>query len=444
MAAEPPVNWPFAFPAMRSLRIAGAQGAYLFTSDGREILDAAGGAVAVNVGHGRKEVADAMHAAALASSYVVPPWLTPERERLLRRLTAEWLPPSLPRLHLTCSGSEGVETAMKIAIQYHAARGQPSKKEIIGRAPSYHGTTLAAAAVGGHEARKQGLAHALPRYPRVPAPYPLRCPGSDVAQHCLDALQQAIEHVGADNVAALLGEPIVGASGGALVPPDGYWQGVRELCDHYDILLLADEVMTGFGRTGAKFALGDSDAHWPVAVDVLVAGKGLGGGYAPITGVFATEAVGAAIQAAGMNVMFHTFAAHPAACAAADKVLEIMAAERLVERAARVGADLLARLGAAFLDHPHVAEVRGKGLLLGIEIVANRTTLERYPQEAKVTSQVAAAALERGVCFYPGGTGEVRDVVVLGPPLIVGETELQRMVDALLAAVDETTRNLDR
>lgn len=429
------VNWPFAFAGMRRMSIAGARGAYLHTDDGREILDAAGGAVAVNVGHGRAEVADAMRAAALACSYVVPPWLTPERERLLNRLVRDWLPPSLSRLHLASGGSEGVETAMKIAIQCQAARGKPNKTKIIGRTPSYHGTTLATTAVGGHEARKLGLAHALPAYPQVPAPYPLRCPVADVSDYCLNALENAVRREGADTVAAFLAEPIVGASGGALVPPDGYWQEVRMLCDRHDILFIADEVMTGFGRTGAKFGF----QHWPVEPDVMVAGKGLGGGYAPIAGVFATEDVGAAIESAGMNVMFHTFAAHPAACAAADKVLQILAAEDLVARAEKTGAELKERLTAAFADHPHVAEVRGRGLLLALEIVADRKTLAPYPEDAQITSRVIARALERGVFFYPGGTGTVRDIVVLGPPFTIGAAELERMVETLVAAVADAT-----
>ena len=427
------VNWPFAFPAMRPRRIVRAEGAYLFTDDGETILDAAGGAIVANVGHGRAAVADAMRRAALANTYVVPPWLTPERERLLERLTSDWLPAHFTRAHLACSGSEGVETAMKIALQYHAARGQQSKTAIIGRTPSYHGTTLATTAVGGHEARKAGLAHALPPYSRVPAPYPLRCGESDATRHGLNALEQTIEQLGAGRVAAFLAEPIVGASGGAIVPPDGYWRGVREICDRHDILLLADEVMTGFGRTGTKFGL----EHWGVAADVMVAGKGLGGGYAPITGVFATEAVGAAFDATRTNLMFHTFAALPSACAAADEVLRILADERLVARAKKVGAELKARLRAAFAEHPHVAEVRGAGLLLAIEIVADRATLARFPLAAGVTGAVTAAAFRRGVAFYPGGTGPVRDIVVLGPPFTIGEAEIERIVDTLVAAVDE-------
>ena len=421
---------------MAPMRIARGDGAYLIGANGRRILDAAGGAIVVNVGHGRAEVADAMHEAALACSYVVPPWLTPERERLLERLVRDWLPANLTRLHLTSGGSEGVETAMKIAIQFQAARGIAAKTKIVGRTPSYHGTTLATIAVGGHEARKFGLKQALPDYPRVPAPYPLRCPVAEIGDYYASALEAAILREGPDTVAAFLAEPIAGASGGALVPPDDYWPRVRSICDRYDILLLADEVMTGFGRTGTKFGLG----HWPeVAADVLVAGKGLAGGYAPITGVFATETIGTAIQGAGMNVMFHTFAAHPATCAAADKVLEILTEEDLVARAAATGRRLKAALHDAFAEHPHVAQVRGEGLLLAVEIVQDRATLKRYPLARDVTGRVIAEALRRDVFFYPGGTGEVRDVVVLGPPFTIDDAEVERIVETLVASVDAAT-----
>jgi adenosylmethionine-8-amino-7-oxononanoate aminotransferase len=420
---------------MQPVKIVRAVGNELHTGDGQRILDAAGGAIAANVGHGRAEVADAIAEAARECSYAVPPWLTPQREHLLERLQGDWLPPHLTRMHLTCGGSEGVETAMKIALQYQAARGKPDKTKIIGRAPSYHGTTLATAAVGGHPARRRGLERALPTYPHVPAPYALRCAEADVTGYCLRALEDVVEREGAASVAALLAEPIVGASGGALVPPDDYWPRVRELCDMHDILLLADEVMTGFGRTGTAFGL----SHWSVPADVMVAGKGLAGGYAPITGVFATEAVGAAIEAAGLNVMFHTFAAHPTACAAADAVLRILAEEDLVARAASTGAALQAALDDAFREHPHVAEVRGRGLLLALELVADRETLERYPEDARVTSRVTGETFSRGVAVYPGGTGEVRDIVVLGPPFTLSEGEAGRIVEALVGAVKAVT-----
>ena len=433
-ALEAGVRWPFSSRA-GGLNIAKAEGCILHTHDGRAILDAAGGAIAVNVGHGRTRIADAVHAATLHRSYVVPPWLTPERERLLARLAADWLPPELGRAHLADSGSAGVETAIKIAIQYQAARGRPEKTKIVARTPSYHGTTMMAAAVGGHEVRRRGLDHALPACPRVPAPYPLRCPAEDVAGYYLEAIEATLLREGPETVAAFLAEPIVGASGGALVPPPEYWPGVRTLCDRFDVLLLADEVMTGFGRTGERFGY----QHWAGTPDVLVAGKGLASGYAPLTGVFATEAIGAAIDGAGWNVMFHTFGAHPAACAAANEVLAILDEEGLVARAAQLGEQLQARLRSELADHPHVAEVRGRGLLQAVEIVADRSTLTPYPEAADMAGRVAAAALRHGVWFYAGGTGPVRDIVMIGPPFTLSEAQVEQIVTALAAAIDEAT-----
>ena len=210
---------------------------------------------------------------------------------------------------------------------------------------------------------------------------------------------------------------------------------MREICDRHDILILQDEVMTGFGRTGAKFGF----QHWDFVPDVVVGGKGLGGGYAPITGVFATERIGEALDDAGMMVMFHTFGAHAAACAAADRVLDILLRENLVERAATLGEELGKRLAAAFSNHPHVAEVRGRGMLQAIEVVQDRDTLTPFPAEDHIASRIMAAGLERGVFFYAGGTGVVRDIVVLGPPLIIDEEEMGLIVETLVAAVDDVT-----
>ena len=431
------MKWPFAFKAMQPTRVVAAEGVELVLEDGRRVLDAAGGAIVANVGHGRREVADAMHDALLRCSYAVPPWLTPERERLLDRLDTDWLPANLTRVHLTCSGSEGVEAALKIVAAYQAARGLPSKAKVIARTPSYHGVTLATLGIGGHESRKAGLRHVLVDAPRVPAPYPLRDPGVD----CVAAIEETIARQGPETVAALLAEPIVGSSGGALVPRPDYWPEVRALCDRYDILLVTDEVMTGFGRTGAAFAL---DHFAGVTADVMVAGKGMAGGYAPITGVFATEAIGSAIAAAGLDVMFHTFAAQPAACAAADKVLTILTDEDLVRRAAATGRQLKADLKQAFGQHPPVAEVRGEGLLLAIEIVADRATLARFPASARLSGRVLGEGFARGVSFYPGGNGEIRDVVVMGPPFTITEVDVDRIVTTLMAAVDAAVAAVDR
>jgi adenosylmethionine-8-amino-7-oxononanoate aminotransferase len=431
-----PVLWPFT-PAARNIEIVGAGGAYLMLADGDRILDAAGGAIVTNVGHGRATVARAVYEATKTTTYVVPPWMTPDRRNLLERLRADWLPPRFEHVHMTCGGSEGVETAMKIALQYHAARGDAARTKIIGRSISYHGTTLATTAVGGHTARKKGLLHALDTYPNAPTPYPLRCPlGSHHPQagnHYVNALADVIAAEGPGTIAAFLAEAITGSSGGAIVPPDDYWGPVRQLCDAHGILLILDEVMTGFGRTGKPFAF----QHWNIEPDIFVSGKGLAGGYAPIVGVFTTSVVAAPIIAAGMNVMFHTFAAHPAACAAATEVLRLLTDENLVARARIAGNALQERLKAALGNHPHVAEVRGRGLLQAIEIVEDRNTLESFAAAANITNRVIGAALKRGVFFYGGGTGDVRDIICMGPPFIIGDAEIDQMVRVLSESLDD-------
>lgn len=436
MNSSSEVPWPF-IPTVRNLMIVRAEGAYLESADGRRILDAAGGAIVVNVGHGRACIAEAVAEATATATYVVPPWLTPSRAALVKRLRADWLPASLGRIHLACGGSEGVESAMKIALQYQAARGELRRTAIIGRDVSYHGTTLATTAVGGHEARKKGLAHVLMDYPRVATPYPLRCPlgphHADAGAFYVSALETLLEKLGPENVAAFLAEPITGSSGGAIVPPDDYWSGVRALCDEHGILLIMDEVMTGFGRTGKCFGY----QHWDIEPDLLVAGKGLAGGYAPIVGIFARNDIAETIAAADMNVMFHTFGAHPAACAAATEVLRILSDEHLVARAEQMGDLLRARLEERFAQHPNVAEIRGRGLLQALEIVADRDTLEPFPATAEITNRVVGAALRKGVFFYGGGTGVIRDIICLGPPFIIDETDIDRMVSVLGEALDE-------
>ena len=427
--------WPF-LPGRDVPCIVAAEGAVLRDDRGREILDAAGGAIVTNVGHGRAEVAEALAREARERTYVLPPWSTPSREALAARLKAHWLPPSLDRVYFASGGSEANEAAMKVAVQHFAVQGRPERCRIVGRALSYHGTTISTTAVGGHAARRVGLEGLLADNPKAPTPYPLRSPlgahHPDAGRWYVDELAQLIEREGPDTIAALIAEPIVGSSGGAIVPPEDYWPAVRDLCDAHGILLIFDEVMTGFGRTGPRFA----GEHWGVTPDILVSGKGLAGGYAPLGGVFTRSEILQPIADAGAEVMFHTFGAHPAACAAADVVLRILDEEGLLDRVATLGARLDELLAQAFDEHPHVAEVRGRGLLRAIEVVADRTTLAPFPAEVGLTNRIVAEGLDRGVFFYPGGTGEIRDILCLGPPFIVDEDQLEQMVEVLRASVD--------
>jgi hypothetical protein len=424
------------------MRVVGGEGAWLIADDGRRILDAAGGAIVVNVGHGRAEVMEAIARAPAASAFVVPNWRTPEREALAERLRRDWLPGGpnggLHHIHLTSGGSEGVEAAVKIALQHHAAKGDARRLKVMSREVSYHGTTIAMAGLSGHAGRKRGLEGFLQSFPSAPTPSPLRCPlgphHPDAGAYYVAATRAAIEAAGPETIAAFVSEPITGSSGGAIVPPDDYLPGLRALCDEFGILLIIDEVMTGFGRTGARFGVD----HWRVRPDILVSGKGLGGGYGAICGVYATHEVAEPIGAAGLDVMFHTFGALPAACAAAAKVLEILTREQLVESAATQGERLAARLHERLGQHPHIAEIRGRGLLQAIEIVRDRDTLEPFDAGERITQRIVGHGLQHGVFFYPGGAGgAVRDIVCLGPPLISTDAEIDQMADVLAEVVGE-------
>lgn len=429
-------QWPF-LPALRAVSVSHSDGAWLYLKDGSKVLDAAGGAIVVNIGHGRQDVADAIAAAVNNCTYAVPPWLTPEREALVTELRNHWLPPHLTRIHLASGGSEAVESAIKIASQYHAARGDTVRDLLLARSVSYHGTTISTAGVSGHPARKLGLEKLLSDYPRIETPYPLRCPlGShhpDATDYYIDNLQATIDEIGGHRIAALVAEPMNGSSGGAITPPGNYWPRVQEILDRHGILLIMDEVMTGFGRTGEKFGCD----LYGIKPDLLVAGKGMAGGYAAIAGVYGRPEIADTIAASKYNVMFHTFAALPHSCAAATKVLSIMREESLIERAKHVGHQLKQRLIDRFGEHPLVAEVRGEGLLLGIEIVKDRESLTPFPIEDGITNKIIGHALQEGVFFYGGGTGEVRDIVCIGAPFIIDEPEIELMIDALDAALNK-------
>lgn len=417
------------------LEIARAEGAYLFTPDGRRILDAAGGAIVAGVGHGRAEVAEAVARALREISYVVPPFLTEGRARLVERLQERWLPGDIRRVMLTSGGSESVDSAIRLARHHFVARGETSRFKVIGRELSYHGITLATLAAGDHPRRRAGMGPLLLPFAKAPNCYPLRCAlcAGTCTLACADALEEVILREGPETVAAFVAEPIGGSTAGALVPPDGYWPRVMEICRRHGVLVIADEVMCGFGRTGRRFAV----EHFDVVPDILVGGKGLAGGYAAIGGLFARDEVVAPIAEAGHEVMFFTFAAHPAACAAAEAVLEILEREKLVARAAEMGVRLRRRLSARFAGHPHVAEIRGRGLLLALELVRDRATLEPFPAEARLTSRVVAAGIARGAFFYPGGAGAARDVVCLGPPFIIDDDDVELLVDVLAGALDD-------
>ena len=434
------VKWPF-LKQDWGIEFESSKGAYLYTKDGRKVLDAAGGAIVSNIGYGREEVADAIARAVKNNSYILPPFLTPEREALLDELREHWLPPHLSRIHLSSGGSEANESAVKLAIQYQNSRGKPEKNIILTRSLSYHGTTLNMSGISGHQARKRGLESYVPEPITIETPYPLRCPlgkyHPDAKDYYLDDLKKTIERLGANNIAALLMEPINGSSGGAISPPDGYWIEAQEILRANDILLIADEVMTGFGRVGYDFA----SNLYGIEPDILIAGKGMGGGYAAIGGTYSTDKIADSIQEAGYEVMFHTFAALPQSCAASTEVLRILREEKLCERVNPLGEKILQNLNSEIGQHPNVAEVRGKGLLIGIEIVEDKASLKPFDESKKITGQIMQKGLEMGVFLYPGGTGTYRDIICLGPAFTIGDEEVELMVAVLRDSINAVVQN---
>ena len=432
------VKWPF-LKQTWGIEFERSEGSYLYTKDGRKILDAAGGAIVSNIGYGREEVADTIAKAVKNNSYILPPFLTPEREALLDELREHWLPPHLTRIHLSSGGSEANESAVKLAIQYQASRGKAEKNIILTRNLSYHGTTLNMSGISGHVARKRGLESYVPKPTTIETPYPLRCPiGSfhpDAKEYYLDNLRKTVKKIGAENIAALLMEPINGSSGGAITPPDGYWVEAQEILRENDILLIADEVMTGFGRVGSDFA----SNLYGLQPDILIAGKGMGGGYAAIGGTYSTDKIADSIQAAGYEVMFHTFAALPQSCAASAEVLRILREENLCERVNPLGDQILQKLNSEIGQHPNIAEIRGKGLLIGIEIVEDKSSLTPFDEVKKITSQLMQKGLEEGVFLYPGGTGKYRDIICIGPAFIIQEEEVDLIVSVVKDSIEYVT-----
>jgi len=428
---------PLFFKSPFDLFIERAEGAYLYARGGRRILDAGGGAVVVHIGQGREEMARVAADVVGRINYIVPVFDSAERSALVARLK-RWTPPGLTRFYFTSGGSEAIESALKFAILCQKTRGHARRTKIISRQFAYHGNTLGALSAG-HNLRRKDYEAVLIDWPKIPPSFCYRCPwgksypGCDL--DCASALEAEILRQGPDTVAAFLAEPMMGSAGGAVMPVKEYWPRIAEICRRYDLLLIADEVMTGFGRTGRRFGVD----HWDIRPDILVGGKGLTGGYMPMGMIAADAALVEQCERAGADFMFFTYSNHPLACALADKALEIMERERLVERAATVGARMGARLREELSGHPMVGDVRGIGMFWAIEFVSDRRTKAPYPPDRRVTMRVIDEALERGLFVYParGMAGPAGgDAIMITPPFVIGDDEIGFITRTLRAAFD--------
>jgi len=423
-----------------------AHGSTIIDADGREYLDAAGGAIVVNVGHGRREIADAAAAQAGRLAYAHGSAFTTEP---LERYAAEvgrHLPVDDPYVYPVSGGSEAIETALKMARAAHLARGETGRLVVFARWGSYHGNTLGALDLSGRRPLRRPYEGWLGRFRHVSAAYPYRGgePGSQAlgtAGELADELERAITAAGPGTVAAFVGEPIVGATLGAVEPPDGYWPAIAEVCRRHGVLLIADEVMTGFGRTGAWFGMD----HYGVRPDLLVAAKGATSGYWPFGFVAASGEVWETVTRGGGFVHGFTYSHQPVAAAVAREVLHILEAESLVEASATKGERLKALLLARLGDHPAVGDIRGRGLMVGVELVRDRETKAAFPRAAKLTEAVVRIARERGLLLYSGtgnANGTDGDVILLGPPFVVTDEELVRIADGLGDALDRALEGI--
>jgi adenosylmethionine-8-amino-7-oxononanoate aminotransferase len=430
----------------RSLRsslplAASGRGARIVDTAGREYLDASGGAAVSCLGHGHPDVIRAMHEQIDRIAYAHTSFFsTAVAEELADHLVAH-APSGISHVYLVSGGSEAIEAGLKLARQYFVETGEPQRRHFIARRQSYHGNTLGALAVGGNEWRRRQFAPLLIDVAHVAPCYEYRDRRPGEASEAYGArlvkeLEETIARLGGENVIAFCAETVGGATAGALPPVPGYFRRIRELCDRHGILLIADEVMCGMGRTGTLHAIEQEG----VAPDLMAIAKGLGGGYQPIGALLVGGKIIAALnKGSGFFQHGHTYIGHPVACAAALAVQKVIERDDLLAAVRRQGAGLSRRLAATFGDHPHVGDIRGRGLFMALELVADRAAKEPFDPALRLHARVKAEAMARGLMVYPmGGTidGRRGDHVLLAPPFIVTDNDLDEIVARLAAALD--------
>ncbi|MFB4202550.1 putative aminotransferase [wastewater metagenome] len=418
-----------------------AEGVYLWDTDGRRYLDGSSGAMVSNIGHSNPRVLEAMQAQMARATFAYRLHFENEPAERLAARTAAAMPLGMDRVFFVSGGSEAVESCLKLARQYAVATGQASRYKVVSRFPSYHGATLGALAVTGYAPMSAPFSPMMHEMPKIPAPtcY-LDRDGLDMHQRGLryaDMLESEILRQGPETVLAFIMEPVGGAATGALVAPDSYYARIREICERYGVLLIHDEVMSGAGRTG-RFLAGE---HWDVIPDLIALSKGFAAGYAPLGAMVAPGWMVEPVLDTGGFIHGYTYAGNPLACAAGLAVLDEIESRDLVGNAARMGERLRARLDGLAERFPMIGDVRGKGLLQAVELVADRETMAVLPPERMAAARLVELAYERGLIIYWRRTrgGYSGDHVLVCPPLIVDESHIEEIAATLgdaLAALE--------
>jgi adenosylmethionine-8-amino-7-oxononanoate aminotransferase len=414
------------------------QGCFLEDSTGRRFLDGSASAGVVGIGHGRSEIWDALAREGDRVTFVYNATFThPWQEQLAERILAI-APANMAGVYFVSGGSEANESAWKLARQYHVERGRPQKYKAISRWQSYHGVTLATLSLSGRTSWREIYAPLLLDVPHIAPPYDYRERGDrdpeEYSLACADELERAILLEGPDTVAAFFAEPIVGTTVSGLTPHPRYYPRIREICDRYDVLFVADEVLCGYGRAGSPFAI----QAWETEPDIITMGKAIGSGYAPLGAMVVSQKIRDVFGAAE-NAFIHglTYSGTPAACFVGLQVHDIMLKEGLFTRAAMIGGYLNTRLRALAERHDVIGQIRGRGLLQGVEFVQDRASRQPFPPEAQLTRRIVGHMRENGVLVAAGiaraNFGKDGDHIQISPPFTITEAE----IDMLVAAFDE-------
>lgn len=420
----------------------GGEGCYLVDASGKRYFDGSGGAAVSCLGHGDKQVSEAIKAQIDRLAFAHSGFFTSEPAEALADLLIKHAPEGIERVYLVSGGSEATEAAIKLARQYHVERGQPQRRHLIARKQSYHGNTIGALSAGGNEWRREQFAPLLIDVSHIAPCYEYALRGEAetaeaYGQRATQELEDEILRLGADSVMAFMAEPVVGATLGAVPAVDGYFKRIREICDQYGVLLILDEVMCGMGRTGYLFAC-EADGISP---DILCIAKGLGAGYQPIGAMLCSgEIYDTIANGSGFFQHGHTYIGHPVAAAAGLAVVTAILDRGLLARVKTLGPKLQSALVDALGQHAHVGDIRGRGLFIGVEIVAERETKTPFPPELRIAARLKKAAFENGLVCYPmAGTrdGKHGDHILLAPPFIMTEEQIPEIVEPLVKAITD-------
>jgi adenosylmethionine-8-amino-7-oxononanoate aminotransferase len=418
-----------------------AEGIYLYDNQGKKYIDASGGPAVVSVGHGVKEVINAITEQAQRTSFPYQGNFLNQAQIDLADKIIALAPEGFSEVYFVCGGSEAAEIAIKVARQYFLLQGNSRKHIIISRWLSYHGATIGALSLSGHTSRRRDYLPYLLDVPHIEAPYCYRCPWKlnypSCEMKCAYELERAIKRIGPESIAAFIAEPILGNSAGAVVPPPEYYRIIRSICDKYNLLFIADEVITGFGRTGENFAIN----HYNCVPDIIIAGKGISSGYAPLGAVIMHDKIIKQFEKSSSSGFFmgYTFSSHPLSCAAGLAVAHYLEKYHLIDKVKEKSSYLFER-ASALEKLPQVGDVRGKGFFVGIELVSDKNSKAPFPRDKKVAENIYKQAMKNGLVLMVGsGTadGNAGDHIIVSPPFITSKGEMDEIFTILEKSINQ-------